>query len=72
MKTNNYKNFAINAKKVIVDLDFADIDKLEFKIDLIFHNDAKIFMEDFFSKLNEIKFEKTWNKWLSYCNKIIL
>lgn len=62
----DYKNFAKNAKKVIVDIDNSEIRKLEFLKELEFHCDAKIFLE----KLNEriIKINKDWDKWDEQCN----
>lgn len=41
----NYQEFAKKAKKVIVDIDKSEIDKLEFDKELIFNCDAKIFIE---------------------------
>ena len=66
----NYKNFARNAKKIIVDIDKAEIDKLEFEKELIFNCDAKMFIEKFHeiclldkNKLNKI----VTSSWIYYC-----
>ena len=71
----DYSNFAPNAKKVIVDIDITEIDKLKFEKELVFHCDAKIFLEKFLNAV-KIKRKKTnydflldvdKKNWLHYC-----
>jgi acetolactate synthase I/II/III large subunit len=64
----DYNNFAPNAKKVIVDIDKNEINKLAFEKELVFNCDAKIFLEKLIknkNKINKIDLEKI--KWLHYC-----
>jgi len=61
----NHKNFARKAKKIIIDIDEAEIDKMEFDIDCPINFDAKEFLEE---ALNQIdKKEKDFPEWLSIC-----
>lgn len=61
----NYKEFAKNAKKVIVDIDKSEIDKLEFDKELIFNCDAKIFIENLLEQKYKINDFGTsgWKEW---------
>jgi acetolactate synthase-1/2/3 large subunit len=69
----DYVNFAANAKKVIVDIDYSEIAKFNSKdLNLIFHCDAKLFIDELIKKINEIseysvvpQFE-----WLQYCQSL--
>ena len=70
----NHKNFAKNAKKVIVDIDPNEIEKMDFKVDCFVDFDAKEFIEEVFS--NKDKKDKSLNifewkhpKWIKQCRE---
>lgn len=65
----DHKNFARAAKKVIVDIDPAEINKLKMKIDLPIIADAKVFINEFIRQINKIKNVERSN-WLIYCKKL--
>lgn len=65
----NYSNFAPKAKKVIVDIDQSEIDKLEFEKELIFNIEAKIFIEKLLEKINEID-SLNYREWRTFCTTI--
>ena len=60
------KHFAFNAKKIIVDIEEKEIDKLSIDFEMKFVCDAKAFWDAFVARKKEInKLERT--KWLDYC-----
>lgn len=62
----NYKNFARNAKKIIVDIDALELKKKTVRADIAINEDAKIFIESFLSAtINENI--KDYNEWLTQC-----
>ncbi len=64
----NAKKFASSAKfKSMVDIDFKELNKNDFKLNLKIQSDAKIFLQKLFKKLNKYK---SSNEWLNYCNNI--
>jgi acetolactate synthase-1/2/3 large subunit len=68
----DHSNFAKNAKKVIVDIDYAEIDKLEFKKDIIFNWDAKLFIEELSGYVcKDLPYiDGIQPEWLDYCTKL--
>ena len=63
------KHFAFNAKKIIVDIEEKEIDKLDINFELKFVCDAKLFWDKLL--LNKEKIIKTnRQKWLDYCLKM--
>ncbi len=63
---HNAKDFARNAKKIVVDIDQAELDKPGLEIDLKILTDAKIFLKSLFEK--SINFESlNFDSWLDRC-----
>ncbi len=62
----SYKNFARMAKKIVVDIDQAELDKLKFENQLKICTNAEIFVKEFLKKINSIK-RSRWNDWLKRC-----
>ncbi len=65
----DYKNFAKYAKKVVVDIDKNEINKINVKSDMSFDIDAKIFINLLIKHKNKIK-KVDRSEWFSYCNKL--
>ena len=63
---HSYPNFARSAKKVIVDIDNAEISKIDTKIDIRINADAKEFLRVFVGKLCAVK-TKDQSAWLLRC-----
>ena len=64
----NYKNFAKNAKKIVVDIDEAEIRKIDTRIDLPIVSDARDFLIEFLKKSSLI--EKVERKeWIERCRR---
>ncbi|MDD2890484.1 MAG: thiamine pyrophosphate-binding protein [bacterium] len=61
----SYNNFARGAKKVIVDIDKNEINKITTKIDIAFNMDAGIFLNSLIKQSNKIKIDTS--KWLKRC-----
>jgi len=64
----NHRNFARAAKKVIVDIDPNEINKLDMPIEIPICCDAKIFIRDFIKQKNKIKPIYRTN-WLKKCKE---
>ncbi|MDP2923375.1 MAG: thiamine pyrophosphate-binding protein [Candidatus Omnitrophota bacterium] len=64
----NYQNFARASKKVIVDIDAAEIKKLKMDIDVSVCLDAKDFIKELLTKLDKFIF-KDRSQWLSRCRE---
>ncbi len=62
----DYANFARDAKKIIVDIDAAEIRKMGFKKDIAINSDAKVFIE---LLLKRAKPSGT-NKWREWCARL--
>ncbi len=62
----DYGNFAREAKKIIVDIDAAEIRKMGFKKDLVVNSDAGLFIERL---LKRAKPSGT-KKWLEWCGRL--
>ena len=65
---HSYANFARAAKKAIVDIDEAEIKKIETKIDVPIVSDAKEFLVEFINKIDMVK-PKDRSAWLSKCKE---
>ncbi len=64
----NYKNFAKNAKKIVVDIDEAEIRKIDTKIDVPVVSDARDFLIELLKKSSLI--EKVERKeWIERCRR---
>ena len=61
----NHENFARKAKKVIIDIDRSEIDKMEFQIECKMDFDAKEVIEEALKQVN--KKQKDFSEWLSVC-----
>lgn len=61
----NWQSFARNAKKVVVDIDIAELKKPTLVPDLAINSDAKYFLEIFKSQLEQNEFPDRgfWNDW---------
>jgi len=62
----NHTNFARNAKKVMVDIDAAEINKMQMKIDIPICYDASLFLKEFLNNTEKIV-NKDRSKWLNTC-----
>jgi acetolactate synthase-1/2/3 large subunit len=62
----SYGNFARGARKIIVDIDQAEINKLEMKIDLQINNDAGIFIRQLLNTVSHIDGTQ-WKEWVERC-----
>lgn len=63
------ERFGVRAKKVVVDIDIKEIQKLTMPDMIGFNCDVKLFAELFYAKLKEIKI-CDYGKWISECKKI--
>jgi len=60
----NWTSFARHAKKIIIDIDNAELHKKTVKGDLLIHCDAKVFITKFLEKIPDgFKVDKTWLEW---------
>jgi acetolactate synthase-1/2/3 large subunit len=60
----NWPSFASRAKKIIVDIDKAELHKKTVKGDILIHSDVKIFLTKLLRKLSkDFKVNKTWLEW---------
>jgi len=62
----NWDNFAQGAKKVVVDIDEAELSKPTLKPDIAVHCDAKYFLERLYATL-ETETLPDWSMWLAWC-----
>lgn len=60
----NFKNFAKNAKKIVVDIDAAELDKPTIFPDIKVHADAKEFLKE----LNSKNITPASSSWLQHCD----
>lgn len=66
----NYKKFAKNAKKIIVDIDKNELKKKNIQPNIPIKSDCKIYLKDFIKACdNELKYFKRV-EWFDYCKKI--
>lgn len=60
----NWTSFARQAKKIIIDIDDAELHKKTVPGDLLIHLDAKVFITELLKKIpNGFSVNKTWLKW---------
>jgi acetolactate synthase I/II/III large subunit len=64
----NYPAFAREAKKIIVDIDQAEINKLDMDIDVPVCADASDFIREFTGQSNKLK-EKVRGEWITKCSE---
>ncbi|HHW21227.1 thiamine pyrophosphate-binding protein [Thermodesulfovibrio thiophilus] len=62
----NYKEFARNAKKVIIDIDESEIKKIDANIDIPIVSDAGDFLKEFLRQINSVK-KINRSKWFKKC-----
>ena len=66
----NAKDYARNAKVVMVDIDQAELDKDTVKLHLKIQTDAKIFLEELNRQLFQEKLDsQRWRQWLMQCQQ---
>ena len=65
----NHRNFAPKAQKVMVDIDKAEIDKMDMSIEVKADVDAKIFVEEALKQISLVE-NIDRNDWFNYCNKM--
>lgn len=65
----NHKNFAKNAKKIIVDIDKNEINKLNSDIDVKVVCDAKIFINELYANKEKITYKD--NGWIKFCKTLL-
>jgi acetolactate synthase-1/2/3 large subunit len=64
----NHKNFARTARKVVVDIDQTEIDKMDMSIDIPVCVDAKSFIQEIIAQKNLIN-QKERSEWWSRCKE---
>ena len=62
----NYKNFAKNAAKVLIDIDIAELNKYRNEKDLFYKWDAKVFLNELDHNSDKITYKD--NGWIEQCN----
>ncbi len=65
----NHENFAAKAKKVMVDIDRFEIEKMNMNIDVKINSDAKVFIEEFLKQANSVEYVNR-NNWFKYCTNM--
>ena len=66
----NAKDYARNAKVIMVDIDQAELDKDTVDLHLKIQTDAKIFLEELSRQLSQAKLDgQRWNQWLTQCQR---
>ena len=66
----NAKDYARNAKVIMVDIDQAELDKDTVKLHLKIQTDAKLFLEELNRQLSQAKPDnQRWSRWLAQCQQ---
>lgn len=65
----NHRNFAKNAKKIIVDIDENEIKKLDMNVDVKFVCDAKFFINELYKNRGKITYKD--NGWIKSCKDLL-
>jgi len=65
----NHKNFAKNAKKIVVDIDENEIKKLNMNIDIKLVCNAKLFIDELYKKKEKIIYKD--NGWIKQCKGLL-
>lgn len=64
----NHKNFARAAKKIIVDVDPAEINKLEMPVDVAVCSDARVFIQELLRQTRDLRLPY-YNSWITRCKE---
>ncbi len=64
----NHQNFARGAKKIIVDIDPAEINKMNMKIDLPVASDARVFIQELLKREGTVR-PKDRSAWINRCSE---
>ena len=64
----NWENFASKSKKIIVDIDEAELKKPTITADLPIHADAKSFLEELNKQIKHAKLPD-YSSWINWCNE---
>lgn len=64
----NWKEFAPKAKKIVVDIDAAELNKPTLKPDISVQADAKVFLEEMTQALSKIEIPD-WSDWMNWCRE---
>lgn len=62
-------DFAPNAKKIIVDIDNAELNKFQFNVDLKIQADATEFLTVLYENIGKLKRSKEVDNWIEQCTK---
>lgn len=65
----NHSNFAAKAKKVMVDIDNAEINKMDMNIEVKADVDAKVFIDEALRQISLVH-NKDRSEWIRYCDKM--
>ncbi len=66
----NAKDYARNAKVIMVDIDQAELDKDTVNLHLKIQTDAKLFLEELSRQLSQEKLDnQQWGRWLAQCQQ---
>ncbi|MDA1330203.1 MAG: thiamine pyrophosphate-binding protein [Chloroflexi bacterium] len=66
----NAKDYARNAKVIMVDIDQAELDKDTVNLHLKIQTDAKLFLEELNRQLSQTKLDnQRWSRWLAQCQQ---
>ena len=66
----NAKDYARNAKVIMVDIDQAELDKDTVDLHLKIQTDAKLFLEELSRQLSQVELDnQQWNQWLTQCQR---
>ncbi len=65
----NFKVFAREAKKIVVDIDKAELSKKSLVPDLAIQSDAKVFMQELITQLKDAGLEIGTQEWLAKCRE---
>lgn len=65
----DHGNFAPNAKKVIIDIDKAELEKFSFATDISICCSAAVFIKEMLERLPE-SYKADYKEWKSYCNRL--
>lgn len=63
------KHFAYNAKKIIIDIESKEIEKLDMRFNVKIVNDAGVFIKEM-NKNSKLYEKNSRKEWLNYCNKM--
>jgi acetolactate synthase I/II/III large subunit len=64
----NWKSCARGAKKIVIDIDSAELEKPTIKPDIPVHSDAGYFIQELMIQMKHKKFPE-WDEWLKWCSE---